>query len=77
MTPDQHAARAEQLAAAADDIYQALADGRAEGAAYADPQLTATIALARLHAALAMRPSRGWPPHGPSTEVVDYGDGFP
>ncbi|MBG0563857.1 hypothetical protein [Actinoplanes aureus] len=77
MTPEQHRARAKELADAADDMYQLIAGGNGDTADYADPRLTTTIALAQLHATLALRPTHTWPSHVPPNEVVDYGDGFP
>ncbi|MEU4695064.1 hypothetical protein [Actinoplanes sp. NPDC023714] len=77
MTPDQHRARAKELTEAADGLYRTIVEGEMPVDAFADRRLTVTIALAQLHATLALGPASGWPSPVPADEVVDYGDGFP
>ncbi|WP_328473552.1 hypothetical protein OHA21_12810 [Actinoplanes sp. NBC_00393] len=79
MTPEQHAARAEALAADAERQFEVVQRGiDSNDVNPADVRLLSAIAqLGQLHASLALRPARGWPSPVPATDVVDYGDGFP
>lgn len=82
MTPDQHAAKAEELARRAEQI--ALISDDPRNAGHEATSFTTSLdhantlsRLAQVHALLSLRPTGRWPSHVPNHDVVDYGDGFP
>lgn len=78
MTPDEHAARADELAKVADSIYHdAFFDNEGEGRlAPEDHEMIRTLsALGQLHAALSLR--QPTPRHVPQNEDVPWDDQEP
>ena len=76
MTPDQHAARAEELAADAERQFELVKLGTDNHNPADVHLLTAITQLGQLHAMLALRSSHRWPSPAHTRDVADYGDGF-